>query len=281
MKRLSIVILILLSACSKPDTETEKSTGCENPQSLSQFVDDDSYMCLIPQTKRKSLVIYFMSNDCPGCGSWGTKLFHEILDENAGKVNPLQVHIKYSDPWIIAGLSDSLVDRFGPNYTPFNMLENISLTGRIQVNSNFEQVKANAKQEIDERYAQAPEVSPAINFNVHYDRFEIHYGARFEQEVEGDYYLGLYLVEDSLEWNQAGSSVRPYIHDNTIRGFAESPWGPQLISGKANAGKVIVGKASIDREQFWKTDDLYLLGIVWKRNALGKMEVVNSVVYRP
>ncbi len=282
MKHVFLILAIIsIAACSKEAPKVPRVDAlCQDQRSLSNSAGNEDYLCLIPQTKREALAIYFMSNDCSGCGSWGTKLFHDILHENKGKVNPMQVHIKYTDPWIIPGFADSMVARYSPNYTPFNMIENLPLTGRFQVNADPEAAKAAAAKEIANLVADNPEVSPALNYRILGDKIEIHYGARFESQLEGEYRMGLYVVEDDLEWNQYGSSVRPYYHDNTIRAAAGGAYGPQLLNGSAPEGHVVLGKISTEKIGWWKEDDLYLLGVVWKRDEQGRMQIVNSVVFR-
>lgn len=279
---LLITLGLSLFACS-PDSDSPKDTDtktCDNPLSLSNSSDDADLMCLIPQKEHKALALYFMSTDCPGCGSWGTNMFHELLAENEAKVEPMQVHIKYSDPFIVPGFSDSLAAHYSPNYTPFNMIQNYSVTNRFQVNYDFEDAKAKAKVKVDEIISEPAEVAPALNYKFHYDKIEIHYGAEFLKASNESYYFGIYVVENNLEWPQAGQSKSPYFHDNTIRTVAEGAFGVSLNENPVKVGDVKTGKVFTPLYGFWKKEDIYLLGVIWKRGSNGKMEIVNAMTFK-
>jgi len=221
-----------------------------------------------------------MSTDCPGCGSWGTDLFHRILDENPSTTEGLQVHIKYSDPFIVKGFSDSLVARYSPRYTPFVMVENRVPAGTIQINTDLSVILPKAKTWIDELAAETAEIAPAVNFKLEGNKVKIYYGGKYQIDTDAEYSFGLYLMEDSLEYNQAGNTKRPYYHDNTIQATINGAWGIPLSVGRHTAGEIFVGEAETELLGYWKRDDLHLLGVVWKRDATGKMEVVNTVSAR-
>lgn len=286
MKKISLVsiaaICLVFAACNKPDNPVQENGVellCSDPSSLSN--GEPGYLCLNPQTDKKALALYFMSTDCPGCGSWGTDLFHDLLEENKGKVVPMQVHIKYSDPFIVPGLSDSLTKLYYPNYTPFNMIEDYPVTNRFQVNYNLEDAKQKAAVKIDDIISKAHEVSPALNWKLHYSEIEIHYGVRFEQNSDAQYSFGIYVVEDSLEWNQAGNTKRPYYHDNTIRAAVAGAFGPSLNSEPVKAGQTKLGILKTPLIGYWKKEDLHLLGVVWKLDKSGKRSIVNAISFKP
>lgn len=275
--------LFVISSCSKNDIETKSQmAACQNPSSLYSLSGDiDSEKpCLIPQTERKTLVIYFMSTDCPGCGSWGTDLFHKILEENPSNTEGLQVHIKYSDPFILKGFSDSLIKRYNPRYTPFVMVENRVPAGTIQVNTDFSVLLPKAKNWVEEIAAETAEIAPAVNFKLAGDKVKIYYGGKYQVDTDASYSFGLYLMEDHLEYNQAGNTKRPYYHDNTIRTAVDGAWGIPLPEGNHNAGEIFLGETETELIGYWKQENLHLLGVVWKRDASGKMEVVNTVSVR-
>ncbi len=279
---LALTLSILILACSKTSEQTPQASDdilCTDPGSLSK--DAPGYLCLQPQTDKKALVLYFMSTDCPGCGSWGTDLFHDLLRENSGKVVPMQVHIKYSDPFIVPGFSDSLTKRYLPNYTPFNMVEDYAVTNRYQVSSNLEEAKQKAAVKVNEIVSQASEVSPALNWKFLAEELEIQYGVRFEQASDAEYSFGIYVVEDSLEWNQAGNPKRPYYHDNTIRAVASGAYGVPLNDAPVQAGQIKLGKVKTPLIGYWKKADLFLLGVVWKRENGGKVTVANTLLFKP
>ncbi|MDX5320278.1 MAG: Omp28-related outer membrane protein [Bacteroidota bacterium] len=271
----------LLGACEKSEPVVSEATCMDDASLYKRLGNNDSDLpCLIPQTEKKALVLYFMSNDCPGCGSWGTKTFHEILKDNPDKTEGLQIHIKYSDPWIIPGFSDSLVQRYKPLFTPFVMVENRVPSSTLQVTSDLSVILPRAKNWVEEISSEQAEIAPALSYRIKGDAMEIHYGGLFQKDGNGPYYFGLYLMEDHLEYNQAGSTVRPYYHNNTIRQAIGGAWGEQVADGSNKAGDVFVKQTSIPLTGYWKRSDLHLLGIVWKRDAQGKMQVVNCIHVR-
>lgn len=280
---LFVLPLLFAASCSKNEIENPNSeVGCQNPNSLYALIGDtDSEKpCLVPQTERKALILYFMSTDCPGCGSWGTDLFHQILAENQGKTAGIQIHIKYSDPFILKGFSDSLVKRYSPRYTPFVMVENRVPSGTVQVSTDFSVLLPKAKGWVEDIVNETAEIAPAVNLKLEGDKVKIFYGGKYQVETDDEYSFGLYLMEDNLEYNQAGNPKRPYYHDNTIRTAINGAWGIPLNGGPHTVGEIFVGETEMELVGYWKRDDLHLLGVVWKRDEAGKMQVVNTVSVR-
>jgi|GEM_PF-2425999 len=275
--------MLLLANCQKAEIETGKTAAtCQNPNSLYLISGDteSDKPCLIPQTERKALILYFMSTDCSGCGSWGTELFHRILEENPTNTEGLQIHIKYSDPFILKGFSDSLTKRYSPRYTPFVMVENTVPSGTINVSTDFSVLLPRAKTWVEEIVAEQAEIAPAVNFKIEGNKVKIYYGGKYQVDTDDSYSFGLYLMEDSLEYNQAGNPKRPYYHYNTIRATVDGAWGIPLANGNHKAGEIFVGETEIDLIGYWKQADLHLLGVLWKRDESGKMQVVNTVSVR-
>lgn len=266
-------------SCEKLEDHDRGDELCSNPNSLYALAGDSDPKkpCLIPQKERKALILYFMSTDCPGCGSWGTELFHSILDDNSKTTEGLQVHIRYSDPWVIQDFSEALLDRYQPQFTPFVMVENKVPSGVDPIQTEPDVLLPKAKMWVDELTMETPEIAPALAFRVEGSKVKVFYGGQFQADAEGEYSFGIYLMEDSLEYNQAGSTVRPYLHNNTIRSTVNGAWGLLVPNGVHSKGEIFVGETEIDLIGYWKTSNLHVLGVVWKKDAEGKMQVVNCI----
>ena len=283
MKRLGIVLALalLVVSCGKKEDpfNQENNPVCNDPRNLSILAGNTSpeAPCLIPQEERKAVIMYFMSNDCPGCGSWGTSLFHSILDAHPDKTLPFQIHIKYSDPWILPGVSDSLVKRFNPRYTPFVMVENRVTTGTVQVVSDPSVVLPKAAQWIDEVVSEKPDLAPALDWQIEGDRLRVFYGGKFLKDVTGEYHVGIYVMEDSLEYNQIGNPKRPYFHYNTIRASLGNIWGFDVEGSSHLSGDYFIGETETEAKGYWKREDLHVMAIVWKRDEKGLMQFVNAI----
>lgn len=274
-----IPLFLIPASCEKLEQEKVIDGLCSDPNSLFVMAGDTDPKkpCLIAQKERKALILYFMSTDCLGCGSWGSEMFHRILEENTNTTEGLQIHIRYTDPWIIKDFSDPLMERYAPQFTPFIMVENRvpSGVGPIQADPNI--LLPKAKLWIEELVAETPEIAPAVAFRIVGNKVKLYYGGQFQNDVQGEYSFGLYLMEDSLEYNQAGSIMRPYFHNNTVRTTINGAWGIELQTGVHSKGETFVGETETDLIGYWKTEDLHLLGVVWKKDAEGKMQVINTV----
>lgn len=274
-----IPLFLVTASCEKLENEKLVEGLCSDPNSLFVLAGDTDPKkpCLIPQKERKALILYFMSTDCPGCGSWGTNIFHRILEEYPTTTEGLQIHIRYSDPWVIKDFSEPLLARYDPQFTPFVMVENRVPSGVGPIQADPEILIPRAGKWIDELVAEEPEIAPAVAFRLVGDKVKIYYGGQFQHDAEGEYSFGLYLMEDSLEYNQAGSIIQPYYHDNTIRTTINGAWGIELGAGIHTKGEIFVGETETDLIGYWKQEDLHLLGVIWKKDAEGKMQVVNTV----
>ncbi|MBI1221248.1 MAG: Omp28-related outer membrane protein [Bacteroidetes bacterium] len=280
IKPAALVIVLVLGGCTKSQLPvTEKKVGCNDPKSLYVISGNlsEDLPCLIPQTQRKALVTYLTSTDCTACGVWGTEFFNNILNENASKAEGLIIHVEGTDPWIISDLKDSALSCFQPKYIPYIMIEDEVPAGRDYPVIDPNIILPRAKTWIENISSEVPEIAPALVLEIAEGKARIHYGGEYLKDCEGEYYFGLYLLEDHLEANQAGSKMQPYYHNNVVRQAIGGPWGIEIPSGDHEAADIFLGQVESDLIASWKVKDLHLLGVIWKKDEDGKMEVVNTI----
>ncbi|MCB9080714.1 MAG: T9SS type A sorting domain-containing protein [Lewinellaceae bacterium] len=99
--------------------------------------------------------------------------------------------------------------------------------------------------------------------------------AEFFQGTSGEYYLGLYLIEEKVIEQQAnrGNAVE---HRNVLRAsFTESSFGKQLVNGSLSAGWFGLASGSITLDANTTPDQYRVAAILWRKTDV-RYEVVNT-----
>ena len=223
----------------------------------------------------KPVLFDFTSTGCPGCGSWGGPTFKQIADKNKGSVVPIAVHIKYGDP-MITGISNEIaVNRTGPRYTPqlwVNETNSVVLNNsNIDGNASITRIDSNITTFKNKETQLGVGVSSVVNKKV----ISIRYATEAYTDLEGEYSISIYILEDKLIFNQSRAASNPYQHNYVIRAANKGAFGTIIPSEQLKTSVQTEGTLDIDLDENWNTDNLYATVIIWKKDG-ENYSVVNA-----
>jgi len=263
-----------------------------------------------PENKQRSLLMDFTATWCTYCGAWGHPTFNAAetsLGDNAiafsvqggsSELAAIQYKQGNDTPFYalhLAELQTSLLNVSVSGY-PTLCVNNKSGYGP---NSNATMVNdANAFNNLG--------AVANVNFGVTKNAtgFNIKSTLKFFKAATGDYHVTFFITENKINHRQnvSGTYVSPYEHNNIIRAFPisnkknantlNSTFGDAVVTGDIAAGKFLnleynytADNKSTMIPSGWNvfnwnqsnTSNLYLTGIVWKKDAAsGKYIFVNA-----
>ena len=180
---------------------------------------------------QRSLVTKRTADWCTNCGTYGWTYFENAIEQNGGKAVYIAAH--YSGGLSI-GVADDLTVNFGGGYQPrffFNALDQGVSSGNVATKL------ASLKTQIDNAFVAAPIAN--AGFDPIYKNGEIQVAAKvkFFQADQGDFYLGMYLLEDHVTAYQE-SIGDDAVHRKLLRfSFTEDSFGQPITNGNVTAGQ--------------------------------------------
>ena len=219
-----------------------------------------SYTQEVPEVQ-KTLLTKITATWCPNCGTWGWTFFEDIITDNGEKAVFVGAHHNGD---LASPPGQSFSANFNAPYQPYFYAGNLELgvTG-----SNIDSKRQEVKDLVDGNFLQSPIANVGFEASLSDDMLVVNTKTKFFQEATGDYYLGVYILEDGVINNQASNSsmaVHPYV----IRAaFTPEIFGNSLANGTVTNGTEFTESFSIQLESGWSTDHLIVAGIIWDKDG--------------
>ncbi|MCB0557017.1 MAG: T9SS type A sorting domain-containing protein [Phaeodactylibacter sp.] len=233
----------------------------------------------VPQTN-KPLVVKYTASWCPYCGTWGWTLFENLIADNSGDALLVAAHYSgnYQNPTALAWYgNDNVISQ------PVFFVNN---ENQGALSGNIATVRDAVRQKVQQINGQAPVVQAGLKAQVD-DTYtvEIETKARFFQDTNGEYYLGVYLVEKSYVGYQASLGDNAQ-HKELLR-LSATPgsFGELIANGNITAGTEVEQSFTLTGAQMQLAgildlDDLYngdieIATVIWKKDG-AKYGAVNT-----
>lgn len=236
----------------------------------------------VPETQM-SLVNKIAASWCPPCGSWGWDFFHDLIDDNDEKAILFTAH---HSGGLVNQVASSMTSNYNVNSQPRfifngadqNVLSSTTATKRTEI-----------QQAVNDHSNASPVVQTGFDATYRDDGM-IHVNSRttFFQAAEGEYYLGVYLVEKiviSYQANQGDNAE----HKQIVREeFTGSDFGTLLAMGTIGANTSYDLQFSLPQGEY-NMENLEIVTIIWNKDGSTykfvnankdsdvQLEVVNSV----
>lgn len=222
---------------------------------------------VVPSTQN-TLINKVAADWCPPCGSWGWDFFDGVLDENENAV----AFVLHHSGGLQNAAAVELTTNFGANYQPKFFLDGIeqnvssgSATNQLTAFHNY----------VQDASSQSASAQTGLNayFN---EENELTVATRtiFFEDIEGDFFLGSYIIEKSHIAYQA-SIGNEANHRNILRThIGDEIYGIALASGSIAANTEFTHEFSADITDY-DPANLEIVTILWKFEN-GKYEVVNT-----
>lgn len=178
------------------------------------------------EEKQRLVVTKRTATWCPNCGNWGWTLMENLIADNEGKAILINAHEEGSSLGIEA--SEAITANWGSFAQPSFFVNEVNQSA---FSSNIGDKRTEIKEQVDAAFDSQPIAN--VGFDPVFVNGEIKVDAKvkFFQNATGNFYLGIYLLEDNVMASQAGSVS----DDNHMRvmqySFTDGSWGNQFAEG--------------------------------------------------
>ncbi len=212
------------------------------------------------EQQQRSLLTKRTADWCPYCGTWGWNFFKDAIEDNGNKAIYIAAH--YDGGLSIEAATD-ITENLGGGYQPRFFLNDAD---QGVSSGNASAKLTSLKEAIDENFNLAPIAN--CGFEPLFENGKIKVGAKvkFFQAAEGEYYLGVYLLENNVTAYQASignNAVHPKL---LIASFTTGSFGQLITDGSIAAGQEFELDFSHDEASITGRD-FEVIGIIWKKEG--------------
>ena len=208
--------------------------------------------------KQKSLITKITATWCPNCGGWGWSFFDDIYEDNKDKA--LIIKANYSGQLQNETAAD-FASNFNVNYQPYFILgnENQNVTS-----VNTATKRTEIKNQVDENFNATPIANAGMLVEKNGNTINVTTRTRFFQQTQGEYYLGVYVIENGVINFQQGQGSNA-VHKNVLRAsMSSSSFGIMIDEGTIPELSEYFHEFSIDIGN-WNENNLEIAAILWER----------------
>ena len=213
----------------------------------------------VPNTQQ-AMITKITATWCPNCGGWGWDFYNNIYSDNADKALMLQAN--YSGE-LQNQVSQDFAQNFNVNYQPYFILGN---TNQNVTSSNAASKRTIIKTQVDSIFDATPIANSGLLAELDGNTLNVTVRTRFFQETIGEYYLGVYVIEDGVvnfQQNQGDNAV----HKNVLRtSMTNESFGVFLDDGVVEEFSEFLNEFSIQLGD-WNVNNLEIAAIIWKKEG--------------
>lgn len=221
---------------------------------------------------QRTLITKRTATWCGNCGSWGWQMFKHLLDENEGNAVLLAAHHS-------GDLHNSVAEAITDNFTSFSQPRFfLNHTDQNASSGNWSSVAGDMKTQIDNAFQNQNPIAN-VGFTVWEEPTDgtlgIQAKVKFFEDADGEFYLGIYLVENNIISFQASQGNNAN-HAKVLRAaFSNSAFGIPITSGSVNQGQEFSFiPDDFNTMNLVPTANHEFVGIIWKKVG-ANYEVVN------
>jgi hypothetical protein len=217
----------------------------------------------VPETNA-GLITKITASWCGPCGGWGWDGYAELIDNHHDDHICMALYASSSSLYYTPD-ADVIAGEIGfggyPNFAGNgeDVGTSYASVGGIIDNYEMETVKANAAYEIVE---------------VTEDNIKINVKVEFFEQMDGEFVIAAYMIEDEIVGYQNGQGDSAH-HHLVFRGaFTHSSNEYVLTTEGANAGEVFTKTLSIDRSEEWNLDNSEIATVLWVKDETDPTDLI-------
>ncbi len=214
----------------------------------------------VPEVQRP-LVTKIAATWCPPCGGWGWIFFEDLVIDNEAKATMIVAH---HDGDLVTVAGDAFSSNFNSPYQPYFYVYNDDVGAS---SSSAATKRTEVKDLVDVEAAKSPVANAGMNLFLTGGQLVIDTKTKFFQAASGEYYIGVYAVENEVVNYQAGIGDNA-VHEKVLRGsLTGETFGALLMSGDIAVGGEFSNSFSTELEDTWNLDHLEIVTIIWKKEG--------------
>ncbi len=212
----------------------------------------------VPEVQ-KTLLTKVTATWCPNCGSWGWDFFEHLIEDNTETAIFVGAHHSGD---LSSAPGSAFSENFNAPYQPYFYAGNVDLG---VTNGNVAAKRISTKEIVDANALIPPVANTGFNADLTGEFLSVDAKAKFFQEATGDFYLGVYVLENGVINNQASNSTTA-VHPFVIRdALTDSEFGNSLMNGTITAGTEFTQNFAIQVDPNWNKNNLSVIGIIWNK----------------
>ncbi|MFH0761406.1 MAG: Omp28-related outer membrane protein [Bacteroidota bacterium] len=220
----------------------------------------------VPQT-HMALVFKKTSAACFYCGEWGWSLQNVIRADNIEKAIVLQVQISASSPLYNQPCRE-LMNQFNDcNYYPAWFVNGKNATVKIGSYIYDDLTRTGIKNAVDSTFSAPPLASCSYTATQTGSELNVNTTTEFFRDTTGEYYLSVILIENDVIAPQNGIGNEAHHMDVLRASMTSSVFGEIIATGVIPAKTVIAKSFSTTLDDAWKTQDLSIACLIWKKEG--------------
>jgi hypothetical protein len=216
----------------------------------------------VPEVQ-KTMITKITATWCPNCGSWGWDFFEEIID---GSTLQKAVFVgAHHSGTLDSDAGEAFSSNFNAPYQPYFYAGNQDLG----VNSgNVSDKVTETRNLINNNANNSPVANVGLDATLAGNTLTLTTKTLFFQATEGEYYLGLYILENNVIAAQASNSdmaSHPFVLRTSI---TNDIFGPEVANGSINAGTEVTDQSvTYELNDSWDFANLSVMGVLWKKEG--------------
>lgn len=204
---------------------------------------------------------------CPFCGMYAWDMLANVIDRLDGeRIIPFAYHYAGG---LKNDASTAISDNLGGSSQPIFFLNNDNIgVSSSNVNAKVDEVFETAGF-LNEFQAFAG-VGLDTYLNANGDELTVYANVKFFAQLDGEYYLGLYLIQDNLIHNQSGRG-NDVAHKNVVtHSFFEDAGGMLIVNGPVSAADDFNYEATLPvTSDMVDVSDMSVMAIIWNKTPNG------------
>lgn len=217
------------------------------------------------------LITKISASWCPHCGNWGWDFFDGLLEGNSGKAIMMTTH--YSGDYR-TDEGAVMASNFGIVGQPEFYLG----TDKISANSgNYSSMIPMVNSNVSTQRSEKPMAQSGLKLSLQTTgMLKVEAKAKFFESANGEYYMGLYLVENNFVGPQSGQGSAAQ-HKNIFRAsLMDEAFGDLLGAGVISANDEMNLETIFDlNASGYQAGNIEIIAIIWEKVG-NKYEYVNA-----
>ena len=268
-------MMLTTKRCRPPSSETTVYRQPNKINTVKKFISF-LFLCCLTYTSytqevvpiQHTMVTKVTASWCFNCGTWGWAAKNAILEANSEQALFISAHNS-------GDLRTSTASALSQNFNSFGQPQFFLNNTNTRLSpSNRSDKQAEILATIQTNAMQTPVAGTATTHQISDDVLQFSTKVAFFQDMDGDYFLAHYLLENNVMNRQIGQDGI-VAHNKVLREVStREPFGmPIATNGMTTTQDVILSED-------WNINNLEVLSIIWKQEG-NKYQFVNGSISKP